>query len=49
MTLLEALRLYPPVAHLVREPLADDEILGERVRVRSQIWISPWVMHRRKA
>jgi cytochrome P450 len=48
MTLLEALRLYPPVAHLVREPLADDEILGEPVRVSSQIWISPWVMHRHR-
>ena len=48
MTLLEALRLYPHVAHLLREPLADDEILGEPVGVRSQIWISPWVMHRHR-
>jgi cytochrome P450 len=48
MTLLEALRLYPPVPHLVREPVGDDEILGEPVGVRSQIWISPWVMHRHR-
>jgi cytochrome P450 len=48
MTLLESLRLYPPVAHLVREPLTGDEILGEPVGVRSQIWISPWVMHRHR-
>jgi cytochrome P450 len=48
MTLLETLRLYPPVPHRVREPVADDEIMGELVKVRSQIWISPWVMHRHR-
>ena len=48
MTLLETLRLYPPVPHLVRQPVADDEIMGEPVKVRSQIWISPWVLHRHR-
>jgi cytochrome P450 len=48
MTLLETLRLYPPIPHLVREPLADDEIMGDPVKARSQIWISPWVMHRHR-
>ena len=48
MTLLETLRLYPPVAHLVREAVADDEIMGEPVKARSQIWISPWVVHRHR-
>jgi cytochrome P450 len=48
MTLLETLRLYPPVPHLVREPIANDEITGEPVKVRSQIWISPWVLHRHR-
>jgi len=48
MTLLETLRLYPPVPHLVREPVADDEIMGEPVKARSQIWISPWVVHRHR-
>ena len=48
MALLETLRLYPPVAHLVREPIADDEIMGEPVKVRSQIWISAWVLHRHR-
>jgi cytochrome P450 len=48
LTLLETLRLYPPVAHLVREPVADDKIMGELVKVGSQIWISPWVMHRHR-
>ena len=45
MTLLETLRLYPPVPHLVREAIADDEIMGEPVKARSQIWISAWVLH----
>jgi cytochrome P450 len=48
MTLLETLRLYPPVAHLVRETVTDDEIVGEPVKARSQIWVSPWVMHRHR-
>ena len=48
MTLLETLRLYPPVPHLVREAVADDEIMGEPVKARSQIWISPWVVHRHR-
>jgi cytochrome P450 len=48
MTLLEALRLYPPVPHLVREAIGDDAIMGEQVKVRSQIWISPWVLHRHR-
>jgi cytochrome P450 len=48
MTLLEALRLYPPIPHLVREPVADDKIMAEPVKAGSQIWISPWVMHRHR-
>jgi cytochrome P450 len=48
MTLLETLRLNPPVPHLVRESVTDDEIMGEPMKVRSQVWISPWVMHRHR-
>src|SRR5215467_5760797 len=48
MTLLETLRLYPPVAHLVREAVADDEIMGEPVKARAQVWVSPWVLHRHR-
>jgi cytochrome P450 len=48
MMLLETLRLYPPVPHLVREAVTDDEITGEPVRARSQIWISAWVLHRHR-
>jgi cytochrome P450 len=48
MTLLETLRLYPPIAHLVRETVTDDEIVGEPVKARSQIWVSPWLTHRHR-
>jgi cytochrome P450 len=47
-TLLEALRLYPPVAYLAREALADDVVAGEPIRPGTQIWISPWVIHRHR-
>ncbi len=49
MVLLESMRLYPPVPHLVRQPVADDEILGERVHPATQVWVSPWVMHRHRS
>jgi cytochrome P450 len=47
-TLLEALRLYPPVAYIAREAIEDDVVAGESVRPGTQIWISPWVMHRHR-
>jgi len=47
-TLLEALRLYPPVAHIAREALVDDVVAGEPVRKGTQVWISPWVIHRHR-
>ena len=47
--LLEALRLYPPVPMLVREPINDDTIMGEPVRRGVQIYVAPWVMHRHRA
>jgi cytochrome P450 len=47
-TLLEALRLYPPVAHITREAVADDVVAGEHVQPGTQIWISPWVIHRHR-
>ena len=48
LTLLEALRLYPPVPLLVREPIAEDEICGESVRPGEQIYVAPWVLHRHR-
>ena len=49
LTLLETLRLYPPVAHNVREAVADDEIIGEPVHARGQVWVSPWVLHHHRS
>ena len=48
MTLLETLRLYPPVPHIIREAVADDEIAGEPVQAGTQVWVSPWVLHRHR-
>jgi cytochrome P450 len=47
-TLLEALRLYPPAAHITREAIADDTVADEPVRPGTLIWISPWVLHRHR-
>ena len=47
-TLLEAMRLYPPVAYIVRKAMADDVILDQPVTAGSEVWISPWVLHRHR-
>jgi cytochrome P450 len=47
-TLLEALRLYPPVAYITRQAIADDIVGSEPVRPGTLIWISPWVLHRHR-
>ena len=44
----EALRLYPPVAMLARQAIADDEILGRPVPAGTVVAISPYVLHRRR-
>jgi cytochrome P450 len=46
--LLEALRLYPPIANILRESVDQDELHGEIVPAGAQAWISPWVLHRHK-
>jgi cytochrome P450 len=46
--LLEALRLYPPLPHLMRVALADDSIGGEAIDAGTQVWVSPWVLHRHR-
>ena len=48
LVLLEALRLYPPVPLLVREPIEDDVIMGEPVRRGVQVYVVPWVLHRHR-
>jgi cytochrome P450 len=44
----EAMRLYPPVALLSREAIADDVILGERVPAGTIVLIAPYVLHRHR-
>lgn len=44
--ILEALRLYPPVATLGREALEDDEIAGYRIPRGAIVVMSQWVVHR---
>lgn len=46
--LYEALRLYPPLPHLQRQPIAPDRIADFDVATTDQIWISAWVMHRHR-
>jgi cytochrome P450 len=46
--LLETLRLYPPVAHIVRAANGSDDICGEKIEANTQVYISPWVMHRHR-
>jgi cytochrome P450 len=42
----EAMRLYPPVHALVREPVADDEIAGYRIPAGATVGMYQWVTHR---
>ncbi|ESQ75857.1 cytochrome P450 [Asticcacaulis sp. AC402] len=47
-TLLEALRFYPPAAYITRRAMGDDEVGGHRIRAGTEVWISPFVLHRHK-
>lgn len=46
--LLEALRLYPPLPHILRHAVGSDTICGQDVAPNTQVCISPWVMHRHR-
>jgi cytochrome P450 len=46
--LLEALRLYPPAPHIVRDAIGPDDICGEKIDANTQVWMSPWVIHRHR-
>ena len=46
--LLETLRLYPSAPHVVREAVGEDEVMGEVIHAKTQVWISPWVIHRHR-
>jgi cytochrome P450 len=46
--LLETMRLYPPVPLILREAVSDDVVNGKPIAAKTQIWISPWVLHRHR-
>ncbi len=46
--LLETLRLYPPVAYVVRKALNDDVIAGHAITAGTEVWISPYIIHRHR-
>lgn len=45
----ETLRLYPPIWIVERDALEDDEIGGYRIAKGSNVYISPYVLHRHPA
>jgi len=42
----EAMRVYPPVFMIGREPLADFDLAGYQIPAGTTIFLSQWVMHR---
>lgn len=46
MVIQEALRLYPPVWPIAREPQADDSITGYRIPKGTMLMILPYLTHR---
>jgi cytochrome P450 len=44
--LREALRLYPPVWAITREPVADDHIGGYVIRRGTLVFLPQWIVHR---
>jgi cytochrome P450 len=44
----EALRLYPPAPFMGREALDRDDLAGRRIEKRTQVVISPWIVHRHR-
>jgi cytochrome P450 len=49
MVIDEALRLYPPAWAILRRAIGDDEIGSYHIPARSNIFISPWAIHRHPA
>jgi cytochrome P450 len=44
----ETMRLYPPVAQIIREALADDDMCGIPVKRGEIVAIYPWLVHRHR-
>ena len=49
MVIEESMRLFPPAHIISRQPVADDEVLGHRIPVGSEVMILPWLLHRKPA
>jgi cytochrome P450 len=49
MVIEEAMRLYPPAHTMAREPIAADEVLGQRIPPGAIVLIAPWLLHRKAA
>ena len=46
--MFEALRLYPPAPHVLREAIGEDVVCGQKVWPGTQLWFSPWIIHRHR-
>lgn len=47
MVIEESMRLYPPAHTMAREPIAADEVLGQRIPAGAIVLIAPWLLHRK--
>jgi cytochrome P450 len=47
MVIEESMRLYPPAHTMSRQPIAADEVLGERIPAGAEVLIVPWLLHRK--
>ena len=45
----EAMRLYPPAFAIIRQAIAEDEVMGQAVPPGTVITIAPWLLHRHRA
>jgi cytochrome P450 len=49
MVLEEALRLYPPAPFISRDSVAADKVGPVKIRAKTSVLISPWIIHRHRA
>lgn len=47
MVIEESMRLYPPAHTMAREPIAADDVLGQRIPAGAIVLIAPWLLHRK--
>jgi cytochrome P450 len=45
----ETMRLYPPAFAIIRQAIAEDEVMGHAVPPGTVITIAPWILHRHRA